>query len=377
MKSLIILSGSNQEEKQKWIEEEDLKNYTLKIDTFYSLYTTPELLEPGIESVRKSYGNLVFERFYEALIIRLGKGCLVVVDPEKESTTNIERLAKIHGYQIFYKLFDRKVSIPLEITTINTYEDLLSIWTDKETMIDIKSNDGVLHISDLHSNSYLWRNIMNKNKLKYVIHHGDYIDGPERGGSRRMIEHIINCNNGNWFWLEGNHELRLRRFLGWKMFCGYGSKVISDLLLASIPKDFLYTTGKEFEYVNSPKALSILTELNKRLKTHIVLSSSSGEIYLCTHAGLRFVEQLSPKNIGSVIYGNRFVEKQDKEFSNDYVDSNIISIHAHCKYTPWNPKKFKGVYNIDPFDENEVIILSNCKNKFNYVVKKSSNYGKC
>ena len=129
MKSLIILSGSNQEEKQKWIEEEDLKNYTLRIDTFYSLYTTPELLEPGIESVRKSYGNLVFERFYEALIIRLGKGCLVVVDPEEESTTNIERLAKIHGYQIFYKLFDKKASIPLEITTINTYEDLLSIWT--------------------------------------------------------------------------------------------------------------------------------------------------------------------------------------------------------------------------------------------------------
>ena len=38
----------------------------------------------------------------EALIIRLSKGCLVVVDLDEEPVVSVETLALIHGYTVFY-----------------------------------------------------------------------------------------------------------------------------------------------------------------------------------------------------------------------------------------------------------------------------------
>lgn len=380
MRCLIILKGSDDVKKEDWIKDENLENYYIEINTFYKLYSTPELVSPGVERVGRSFSNLVFQRFYEALILRLGKGGLVVVNLGNDTIKNVEKLAKIHGYQVFYKVFDQSgEDISADSIIIDTYSDLLDWWDREEFILPVRSKDGILHISDIHSNVTLWRKIINDNRKnhKYLVCHGDYIDGPEEGGSYKMIEAIVGSNNPNWFWLEGNHELRLRRYLGWKMFGLGGSKVISDILFSLVPEDFLDTTGKEFEHLTFSGAQSLLVSLNKKLKTHIVLSDEKS-IYICTHAGIRFIEQLNPKNIGSVIYGDHYVDKQDQEFSKLYQESSIISIHAHCKYMPfWNPKKYLKVLNIDPIDESEVVFLSNKKNRLNYVVKKSSNYSKC
>ena len=395
MKTLVILKGLAKTEKLKWIEKEGFSNFLLDIDTFRKLYSTPELTKPGIETLGRSFGNLVHQRFIEALIIRLGKGCLVVVDLDDEPTGGIETLALIHGYKVFYHVQPipqdyynnpgkynlgwqenkRRDGVEKEIknflsqnlndkTIIDNAKDLMMKWEENEVILEVKPGDTITHISDIHSNWTIWKSI--KRQDKYIIHHGDYIDGPEVGGSRKIIDSIISCRDSNRYWLEGNHEIRLRRYLGWIILKSTGSKTAAEQLYSLLPEDFINTTMKEFSDVTVKQAKVILEKLNDKLKTHIIIVRDE-EVYICTHAGLKMIEQLDPKFIGNVIYGNRDIDKQDREFTGRYKDSGYISIHAHCKYPAgWELNKYSKVINIDPESENDVIILSNKKNNLSY-----------
>ena len=400
MKCLVILKGLAKTEKLNWVKREDLENYFLDIDDFKKLYSVPELIKPEKEALGRSFGNLIHQRFFEALLIRLGKGCLVVVDMNEESSKNLELLAKVHGYEVFYYVqpvpqdyclnpgkydldwqYPKKqeelkqevnsfLSLPLgDKKTISSYSDLLTWWEDNETIIKINPKDDIVHFSDIHSNYDLWKKEIRKvKKVRCIVHHGDYIDGPEVGGSRKMIEEIISDNSKNIIWLEGNHEIRLRRYLGWLMIRDKGSKTISNLLYSLLPDDFKSTTLSEFSDLTPKDAAKMLGELNKKLKTHAVILRGDN-VYICTHAGLRFLEQLSPRHIGNVIYGGRDIERQDKEFSGRYYikDTNTISVHAHCKYhKEWKIEMYPGVINIDPVDEYEIVVLYNRKNDLKY-----------
>ena len=53
----------------------------------------------------RSQSSLVYSRFIEILLLRLCRGNLVVVDLAQESTSGVELLATIFGYQVFYKIF--------------------------------------------------------------------------------------------------------------------------------------------------------------------------------------------------------------------------------------------------------------------------------
>lgn len=396
MKSLIILKGLAKTEKQKWVKSEKLDNHFLDIDVFRKLYSTPELVKPGVEVLNRSCSNLVHQRFMESLIIKLGKGCLVVVDMNEDPVGTVESLAMIHGYTVFYyvqpipqdyynnskkynpywQASKKKSELEIDVKNflnlqledkllINSYSDVLDYWEKEETVIKLKSNQDIIHVSDIHSNYSLWSNVVPKRKSKLVIHHGDYIDGPEVGGSKNIIKEIIKSKN-NWYWLEGNHEIRLRRFLGWMMLSSFGSsKIVTELLYSMIPVEFLNTTAKEFSGLTALEAKKWLMELNNKLKSHIIVISG-GETYICTHAGLRMVEQLNPKHIGAVMYGGRDIDRQDKEFTSRNMATNITSIHAHCKYpTEWKTNKYGKVINIDPEDNTSIVILENSKNELN------------
>lgn len=394
MKSLIILKGLAKTEKLKWIHEEKLENYFLDGDIVRKLYSAPELIKPKIDILSRSHSSTVYSRFIEILLLRFSRGCLVVVDLDQESVGGVEILATIFGYQIFYKVFPvpqdylsepKKYNLPyyqnkrrtelekevkqflnLQLSgkeLINNYNDVLRYWYDYGK-IELDDNESVLHISDLHSNSAL----LSKLDLKtpdLCVFHGDYIDGPEIGGSKKLIKKIISDKSGKFVFLEGNHEIRLRRYLGWIFLRSSNNRTtISNLLFSTLPEDFLETTAKEFDGLNSSDAWKWLIELNNKLLTHVVLKRNN-ITYICTHAGIKYMEQLTPKHIGSVIYGSRDMDSYDREFSKRYEGKNIISIHAHCKYpSGWNPIKYNGVINLDPEDENEIIYILN-NNKFN------------
>ena len=102
MKSLIILKGLAKTEKKKWVKNEKLDSHFLDIDVFRKIYSNPELVKPGVEILNRSCSNLVHQRFMEALIIKLGKGNLVVIDMNEDPVGTVETLAMIFGYTVFY-----------------------------------------------------------------------------------------------------------------------------------------------------------------------------------------------------------------------------------------------------------------------------------
>ena len=393
MKSLIILKGLAKTEKLKWVHDEKLENYYLDGDIVRKLYSTPELIKPTIDVLSRSQSSLVYSRFIEILLLRLCRGNLVVVDLAMESTSGIELLATIFGYQVFYKVFPipqdylsepKKYNLPcyqskkkFEVEKdvrqflnlqfsgkeiINNYRDIVKFWRDYG-ILELKESDRILHISDLHSNYSLLSNI-DLQTPDFCIFHGDYIDGIEVGGSKKLIRKIISDKSGKYIFLEGNHEIRLRKYLGWLSLKSTSSKTtISNQLYQTIPEDFLETTAKEFEGFSPSDAWKWLTELNNKLLTHVILKRNQ-TTYICTHAGIRYLEQISPKHVGSLIYGSRDMDSYDREFSQRYSDKNIISIHAHCKYpTGWNPIKYNNVVNLDPEDESEIVYIENNNNK--------------
>lgn len=397
MKSIIILKGLVKSRKIDWVRKEGLKNYLLDIRFLKSLYSAPELIKDDIEILGRSFGSLVYQRFVEILCTRLSKGCLVVVDLENDPTEFIEFLAIIYGYTVFYviqeipqdyiinqKKYDyikyltkTKEDLSQEVSSflnlqldnklkINSFSDVEDYWVKKYPDIKISNDNKILHISDIHSNFELLSKIPNNCDLK--IFHGDYIDGNKIGGSKKMIDYIINCNDKKVIWLEGNHELRLRKYLGYLILKDSSKrKEIKSYLYSTLPIDFLNTTAKEFENLNSTDAAKLLKSLNNILRTHVVLKNDDNDItYICTHSGLRLLGQISPKYIGNVIYGNRDMDKYDKEFSFRNKDKNIVSVHAHCKYpNKWDPVKYKNIINIDPIDENEIVIAEQTNNNWN------------
>ena len=401
MKTLIILKSLAKNEKLRWVDNEELGNYFIDIDVIRRMYSCPELISPDREILGRSFGDVVYKRFMEVLITRLSKGCLVVIDPENEACGIFETLALIFGYTVFYLIGDipqdfigkpkkyqppyyptkRREDLEREVQNflnlqlhdknkIRSYQDVEDYWENKissELTYKIKESDKILHVSDLHSNYKLFEKLPKRNDYKITIFHGDYIDGPEIGGSKKLIDLIL---FGKWsplntVWLEGNHELRLRKYLGWKMLMGGGKKAIQDLLIKSLPDEFINGTAKEFENLTPKDAKIYLELMNKYFKMFTILKSNNTSFY-CTHAGLRFIEQINPRFIGNVIYGNRDINRYDKDFSDRLKRKSIWSIHAHCKYPDkWEPLRYNGIVNLDPHDEFEIVYGEQQNNKWN------------
>ena len=391
MRSLIILKGLVKRVKREWVKRERLDNYFIDIDTIRKMYATPDLVIPQIEILNKSFGNLVYQRLVEIVYTRMCKGCLIVIDSEGEAETIIETLAYIFGYTIFYVIQDtpqdyttnykaykipyyplrRKTDLEKEVSSFNnqipggkvykikTYKDVLDYWNKKvkkEQTIQATQNDTIFHVSDLHSNLSLLNTIQdNLNLYRTVIFYGDYIDGPEELGSKRILDFICKNKSKNIIFLEGNHELRLRRYLGYLLLKGTGRKTyLQSYLFDNLPENFLETTALEFQDLTPGQAKSYLGLMNKKLKM-FALIKIDGNYFICTHAGIRYKEELDPKFVGNVIYRNADINRVDKEFTDTNRRNNTYSIHAHCKYDDYNFFKYDKVINLDPKSECDLV----------------------
>lgn len=391
MRSLIILKGLVKAEKLKWVRNNKLENYFLDIDVIRKLYCMPELIAPGKEILEKSYSSTVYQRFMEALCSRLGKGCLIVIDPEQEAGSIIELLAYIFGYTVFYVIQDipkdyienqakyripyyptkKKSDLTAEIgifrnqlpkskLKIKTYSDVLSYWDKKikkdKQVVFIKDTDKTLHVGDVHSNIELLDKLPDFSKYVRVIFHGDYIDGPKVNGSRDMIDFICKTKNKRIIWLEGNHEIRLRRYLGYILLsASSGRKELKNFIYSALPDDFLEHTATEFSDLTTEDAKMYLDILNNKFKMFAILVSPSFKM-ICTHSGIRLLGQIDPRYIGTAIYGNREMNRYDKNFSDLNKNNDIWSIHAHCQYPDsWEIMRYPKVVNLDPQTDSELV----------------------
>ena len=384
MRSLIIIKGLSKVYKRSWVEKERLENYFLDINTLRKMYSCPDLLTPNRAVLGKSFGDTVYHRFVEAVVLRMSRGCLIVLDPENEPCEVFETLAFIHGYKVFYVIQTppndylqkpKKYSIPYYPTKrkselekeyqaiqnirtsdkhiISSFREVQDYWINETRGSQVFSTSGkILLVSDLHSNISLYRKLPDFSNYDRVIFFGDYIDGPEEGGSRKLTDKIIKSKTKRVIWLEGNHELRLRRYLGYLMLKEFGKRGLADLLYSTLPEDFIKTTLSEYSNLSGNQAKNYIEKLNEKLRMFSIINRK----YICTHSGLKFKEQLDPRFIGNVIYGNRDMGRYDKEFSMSHEKFGMWSIHAHCKYfDSWEPQRYDRVVNLDPPSENEVV----------------------
>lgn len=384
MRSLVILKGLVKRNKIDWVKREGLFNFLLDIDSVKKLYYRPDY-RGGKDFLTRSYDDNVYRVFIQALCSRLSTGTLIVVDMDNESVSTVEELAIIYGYKVFYhveptpfdyvkknkkyctyqyvpqseEMLKREVSefnklSFIEEDLINSYIDLEKYWRYQLQPIKVNNKDSILHVSDLHSHwEVLRRNIPIK-KFPLIVFLGDYIDGPEEGGSRRLINFVLkNKDKESFVFLEGNHELRLRKYLGYIYLKGRGKKIVSEILRAELSEEFMQKTSHEFSDIKMIDAKEILLELNETLR-EFVMYERDNITFICTHAGLKWKEQLSPKYIGNVIYSTRNTERVDEAFSTRYSKCDLWSIHGHCKYNNINFTKFPRVVNIDTEDENKV-----------------------
>lgn len=385
MKTLIILRGLAGKEKRDWVEHEGLGDFFVDISDLRKLYSSPELQAPGHSILSRSFGDTVWTEYIKVLMFRLSRGCLVVTDIDSDNTGAIENLALIFGYTVFYVVFPipqdylgkpkkyipsyapvkRRDEMEKEVISylnqqyhgknqITCFQDIEDYWKGYGRVI-LREEAKTLHVSDLHSNFGLFKKLPDLKNYDFIVFHGDYIDGPEVGGSRQLMDYALGNKNPRVLWLEGNHELRLRRFLGSVMLKAGGGKELQSLLLSSVPSDFLDTTAKEFSDISPAGAREYLEKINKTLMTCAILDIGGKEFY-CTHAGLKTPEQLSPGWIGNVIYGNRDMNRYDREFSERSKRLGLWSIHAHCKYhDQWCANKYNRVINLDPPSNNEIV----------------------
>jgi len=399
MRTLIILKGLVKNDKLRWVKDQGLDNYFLDIDVIRKLYSSPELITPNKDVLGKAFTDAVYKRFIEVVCTRMSKGCLIVADIENESVNVFETLSLIFGYTTFYVLQGipqdyirkpdkykipyyapkRKSELEKEVSNflslqlsdklvIKSYQDVVNYWKkvmNTDYVFNLKNSSPVLHVSDLHSNYELFKELPSRKHYDLTVFHGDYIDGVVRGGSKKLIDLIINDKSKSTVWLEGNHELRLRKYLGSILLRSLEKKVMAEILMSYIPEDFLTSTALEFQNIGGTRAKEYLEKLNEKLKMFCLINTESTQ-YICTHSGIKYKEQLDPKFIGSVIYGNRDMNRYDKCFSTIGVKRNCWSVHAHCKYPDaWEVDRYKNVINLDPIDEYEVIYGERKFNEWN------------
>lgn len=406
MKSLIILKGLVKSTKIGWVKSQGLDKFFLDIDSIRKMYSSPELILPDRGVLGRSFGDTVYKRFLEVFNIRLSKGCLVIIDAETESTNTFELLATIYGYTIFFVVQDtpkdyvenqRKYNIPYygmkkkstlereveefknlkfnDKIKISKVQDVIEYWNKKEKSFIhyVNPDDKILHVSDLHSNYELYKKLPKSKNYKLTVFHGDYIDGPEVGGSRKLMDQALFHPSLGVIWLEGNHELRLRRYLGHIIFKEAGKKDLAEFLKELIPPEFFEKTEPEFSNINPQAAMKYILAMNERLKMFTIIKTPT-EQFICSHSGLIYKEQLDPRYVGNLIYCGRDMNRYDKAFSDNNAKLGIWSVHAHCKYNDsWEVRRFKNVINLDPPSENEVVYAEQQNKEWNICLLQREN----
>ena len=398
MKTLIILKGLVKRDKLDWVKNQGLELFFLDYSAIRNLYSAPELLTPNRNILNFSYSDTVYRRFIEILSLRMSKGCLIVLDVENLTSNIIETLAEVYGYKIFWVvnqipkdylkepgkyndlMFPQKSKLEYKkdvlnynnsLARISVYDRITSYAQVEKYWDNIRAQYNtstlgpnfrmVTHVSDIHSNYDLFKSVEDQVKSSDLsIMYGDYIDGPCAGGSRTMLDYALRDRSYNVVWLEGNHEARIRKYLGAKFFDSIGKSFISDTLRTGLVPDFLDITAQEFSDLTPEEGLDYIRRMNRKLKLfHIISIPSENTEYICTHSGFRYLDQLTPKFIGNVVYGSRNMEKVDRTFSDKVgkVESKW-SLHAHCKYPEWQVSKYPKVMNIDPIDDHEIVVMT-------------------
>ena len=247
MKILLVLRGIPGSGKSTWIEEHDLKQYTLSPDNIRLLYSAPELGLDGKYHISAKCDKHVWAFLRERLEARMKNGEFTVVDATHTREfyfKDYKKLCKEYNYRMVIVDFSsvdldtckernlkresykrvseeaiesmyNKIKIPLQGNyEIYDYDKLPNLDTFVYK-IDGNKYDKVVIFGDIHNCYDPVKEYFNKNpesdKNLYVFV-GDYFDRGIQG--KEVLQFCLDhCEKDNFIFLTGNHERWIKNWL--------------------------------------------------------------------------------------------------------------------------------------------------------------------
>ena len=366
MRILLLLRGSAGCGKSTWIEENNLKRYTLCADEIRLLCQGPVMQVDGTVGISQSNDKTVWKMLFSLLEIRMQNGEFTVIDATSSKTAELNRykeMCETYRYRMYCvdftdipiaevkrrnlnreplkrvpeEVIDRMYSrfatqkIPSGIKVIKP-DELDTIWLKR---IDLSTYNRIHHIGDIHGCSTVLQEYLSENggirEDEFYIFVGDYVDrGMENA---EVLNFLLSIRDRkNVLMLEGNHE----RWL-WLYACDCVGR------------------SREFELVTRP-ALDAAHLDKKQLRQlyrkfgQCAYYTYNGQVFLVTHAGLSTLpENLSLVATEQMIKGvgnyNDF-EKVAETFYETTPD-NYIQIHGHRNTKQLPVKVNDRVYNLE------------------------------
>ncbi len=354
MRILLLLRGAPGCGKSTWVEENDLKPYTLSTDEIRLMYQSPVMDAEGMECVSQENDNAVWKTFFRILRSRMQRGDFTVVDATNSRASELNRYKELCGefrYRAYcvdftdipveevkrrnaqrepFKRVPERVidtmyarfstqKVPSGIKEIRP-EELDTVWLKIQ---DFSHYRKVHHIGDIHGcgtplQKYFSDNGGLKDDEMYIFT-GDYVDrGIENAEVVKFLISIM--EKKNVLLLEGNHEKWL-----WQWANG------------EICQDNTGKTATEFELFTAPEleeagiSKKEVRNLYRRFG-QCAYYLYDGKTYLVTHGGLSTL----PGNLSLVATDQMIkgagsfndAEKAAAAFSRNTPD-NCFQIHGH------------------------------------------------
>ena len=366
MRSLLLLRGSAGCGKSTWIEQNELKPYTLSADDIRMLCQSPLMQVDGTEGISQNNEQVVWKTLFNLLETRMQRGEFTVIDATNSKTCEMNRYKKMcntYRYRIYCvdftdipieetkrrnanrevlkrvpddcinKMYTRFTTqkIPSGITVIKPNE-LDKIWLK---LFDLSDYKKIHHIGDIHGcNTALQKYFLDNGGMKddeFYIFTGDYVDrGVENADTVNFMISIM--NKKNVLMLEGNHE---RWLWLWANDCTGKSK------------EFELITRPELE--NAKVSKQDVRQLYRKFG-QCAYYQYRGNIYLVTHAGLSTL----PKNLSFVAtdqmirgVGNYSDFEKIAETFYDTTPENYYQIHGHRNTKQVPIKVNNKVFNLE------------------------------
>ena len=247
MKILLVLRGIPGSGKSTWIEEHDLKQYTLSPDNIRLLYSAPELGLDGKYHISAKCDKHVWAFLRERLEARMKNGEFTVVDATHTREfyfKDYKKLCKEYNYRMVIVDFSsvdldtckernlkresykrvseeaiesmyNKIKIPLQGNyEIYDYDKLPNLDTFVYK-IDGNKYDKVVIFGDIHNcydpvKEYFDKNPESDKNLYIFV--GDYFD---RGiQAKEVLQFCLDhCEKENFVFLQGNHEVWAKNYV--------------------------------------------------------------------------------------------------------------------------------------------------------------------
>ena len=373
MKILLVLRGIPGSGKSTWIEEHDLKQYTLSPDNIRLLYSAPELGLDGKYHISAKCDKHVWAFLRERLEARVKNGEFTVVDATHTREfyfKDYKKLCKEYNYRMVIVDFSsvdldtckernlkresykrvseeaiesmyNKIKIPLQGNyEIYDYYKLPNLDTFVYK-IDGNKYDKVVIFGDIHNCYDPVKEYFNKNpesdKNLYVFV-GDYFDRGIQG--KEVLQFCLDhCEKENFVFLQGNHETWAKNYVK----DGEAAKMTPDF------KDSLAQFGELKDQ---------LSKFTRRLKVAVKVifgKDFDHHFFTITHGGLsKHLSIETPaiqciKGVGNYEDLDQVEEsfaKTNESWAVQGVGHHYYNVHGHRNIND-NPIISKSGYNIN------------------------------